>query len=90
MDCDPSDSKARKAAETSAREMAKKGEGMKRLPRSETREIIDDLLPERTCSESSYKNILSKGVISEVVPLEEGAEEVIRFFYDKFAGHKIA
>ncbi|MFB6282954.1 MAG: NACHT domain-containing NTPase [Halobacteria archaeon] len=90
LDYDPSDNKVRKAVEALAREMAKKGEGTKRLPRSEAKEIVDDLLPGRTYSESLYRNILSEGVISEVVPFEEDAEEAVRFSYDKFADHKIA
>jgi hypothetical protein len=90
LDYDPSDNKVRKAVEALAREMAKKGEGTKRLPRSEVKEIIDDLLPGRTYSESLYRNILSEGVISKVVPFEEDAEEAVRFSYDKFADHSIA
>lgn len=90
LDYDRSDNKVRKAVEALAREMAKKGEGTKRLPRGEAKEIVDDLLPGKTYSESLYRNILSEGVISEVVPFEEDAEEAVRLSYDKFAEHKIA
>jgi len=90
LDYDPSDNKVEKATDALAREMAKKGEGTKRLPKSEAKDIVDDFLPGRTFSNSLYRNILSEGVISEVVPFEEGAEESVRFSYDKFADHKLA
>jgi len=90
LDYDPSDNKVRRAVEALAREMAKNGGGTKRLPKSEAKDIIDEFLPRRSYSKSLYRNILSEGVISEVVTFEEDTDEAVRFSYDKFADHKIA
>jgi hypothetical protein len=90
LDYDPSDNKVERAVEALAREMAKHGGGTKRLPKNEAKDIVDEFLPGRYYSESLYRNILSEGVISEVVTFEEDADEAVRFSYDKFADHKIA
>lgn len=90
LDYDPGKNKVRKAIDALAREMAEQGEGTKRLPKNKAKNIINDILPGRRYSNSLYRHILSEGVISEVVPFEEDANESVRFSYEKFADHMLA
>jgi hypothetical protein len=90
LEYDPSDNKVREAVDALAREMAERGEGTKRLPKNNAKEIVNESLPRRRYPESLYRHILSEGVISEVVPFEENTGESVRFSYDKFADHMLA
>jgi len=90
LEYDPSDNKVQKAVEALAREMAERGEGTKHLPKEKAKEIVNDFLPGRRYPDRLYRHILSEGVISEVVPFEEDANESVRFSYDKFADHMLA
>jgi hypothetical protein len=91
LDYDPGDNLVRDSIEDLAREMAEQGEGTKRLSKDTAKEIVNSHLPGRSYSDSLYANIVSEGVISEVVsPMEDGTDETVRFSYDKFADHMLA
>lgn len=92
LDYDSSDNLVKDSIEDLAREMAEQGEGTKRLPKDKAKDIVNSHLPGRlSYSNTLYANIVSEGVISEVVsPLEDGMKETVRFSYDKFADHMLA
>lgn len=91
LDYDPRANLVRRSVEALAREMAERGEGTKRLPKEEAKDIVDDFLSGTSYSESLYGNILSEGLISEVVnPIGDDVSEAVRFSYDKFADHMLA
>ncbi|MFP9192765.1 NACHT domain-containing protein [Natrialbaceae archaeon A-CW1-1] len=91
LDYDPRSNLVRQSMEALAREMAEQGEGTKWLPKEEAKDIVDDFLPGKSYSESLYGNILSEGVISEVVnPVGDELSESVRFSYDKFSDHMLA
>jgi len=90
LDYDPGMNKVQQAVDDLAREMAERGDGTKRLPKQDAKEIVDDLLPGRSYSESLYRHLLSEGVVSEVASFNEDNGESVRFSYDKFADHKLA
>lgn len=91
LDYDPGDNLVRRSVDALAHELAKKGEGKKRLPKDKAKEIVDGFLPGRTYSNSLYRHLLSEGVISEVVHhTDDEVSEGVRFSYDKFADHVLA
>lgn len=91
LDYDPRANLVRRSVEALAREMAERGKGTKRLPKKEAKDIVDDFFSGTSYSESLYGNILSEGVISEVVnPIGDDVSEAVRFSYDKFADHMLA
>ncbi|WP_160164226.1 HNH endonuclease [Natrialba taiwanensis] len=90
LDYDPGVNKVQQAVNDLAQEMAERGDGTKRLPKQDAKEIVDNLLPRRSYSESLYRHMLSEGVISEVASFNEDNGESVRFSYDKFADHKLA
>ncbi|WP_089777503.1 NACHT domain-containing protein [Haloferax massiliensis] len=91
LDYDPRANLVKRSVEALAREMAERGKGTKRLPKEVAKEIVDDIFSGTSYSESLYGNILSEGLISEVVnPIGGDVSEAVRFSYDKFADHMLA
>ena len=64
---------------------------IRRLPRSEAQNIVDNLLPGRDYSRSLYWALVDEGILMEDMDRSGGSfsEEVVSISYDRFADHII-
>ena len=90
LDYDRGDNLVRQAVEGIARRLADEDIEKRWLAKSEAREIVDNLLPGRTFSESLYRRLVSEGVLLETISGgRESPEEVVQISYERFADHVI-
>ena len=90
LDYNENDFLVRRGLETVAKELIETAS--RSIPRARAQEIVDELLPGRTFSNSLYRGLVSEGVLVEDKAwwTDDPSEEVVLIAYDRFADHIIA
>ena len=90
LDYNPSDYLVRRGLERIAKELI--GAGRRSIPRTRAQEIVDELLPNRTFSNSLYRGLVTEGILIEDKSwwTDNPLEDVALIAYDRFADHVIA
>ena len=90
LDYNPNDYLVRQGLERVAKELI--GTGRRSAPRTRAQEIVDELLPNRTFSNSLYRGLVTEGILIEDKSWrsDNPSEDVALIAYDRFADHVIA
>ena len=90
LDYNPNDYLVRQGLERVAKDLI--GADRRSIPRTRAQEIVDELLPNRTFSNSLYRGLVTEGILIEDKSwwTDNPSEDVALIAYDRFADHVIA
>ena len=90
LDYNDKDSLVRRGLERVAKELIESDR--RAVPRTRAQQIVDELLPNRTFSNSLYRGLVAEGILIEDKPwwADDPSEEVTFIAYERFADHIIA
>lgn len=90
LDYNGKDSLVRRGLERVAKELIESDR--RAIPRTRAQQIVDELLPNRTFSNSLYLGLVTEGILVEDKPwwADDPSEEVTFIAYERFADHIIA
>ena len=90
LDYNPNDYLVREGLERVAKDLI--GADRRSIPRTRAQEIVDELLPNRTFSNSLYRGLVTEGILIEDKSwwTDNPSEDVALIAYDRFADHVIA